>query len=45
MTPDEHCKVCGRQIIVMCFRGSGACCGNCQKVLASRTSKEKPENR
>jgi ribosome-binding protein aMBF1 (putative translation factor) len=28
----KRCKICGRTIKVMIFRGTGYCCENCRKI-------------
>lgn len=35
-----ECLVCENPIRTMAFRFTGVCCGNCQKELAARASRE-----
>lgn len=34
----EHCQICGREVRVMAFQRTGACCGRCLDTL-----REQPE--
>jgi hypothetical protein len=40
---EERCDVCNRAVLVMAFKGSGACCGRCRDLIGSTTLLQVPE--